>query len=295
VGEACDVLGGLLRDSPRLLDDRALTELAHRLAAVGGGTLRVRVDRERAAFHDVLQRYFTDDGHGDGLPRPELMQLAKSGPQRDESWRGLPWVLPALSPLMAGKRELRGKFEALLTEYEVEARTPLWEREGPGVDREIEALARSPLNWLHYHPLLILMPALDHITCISELGQQSQDATLVAIALELYHRRHGDYPATLDALVPQFLPQVPPDRYDGKPIKYRIVDGRPLLYSVGVDRKDDGGRLPNPRTLKPDAPHRKLQANWGAAQWQPPPPAGQPARERFPYADGDWILWPPVE
>jgi hypothetical protein len=46
----------------------------------------------------------------------------------------------------------------------------------------------------------------------------------------------------LDALVPGFLPAVPFDIMDGKPLRYR-PGGRQayVLYSVGLDGKDDGG------------------------------------------------------
>jgi len=36
----------------------------------------------------------------------------------------------------------------------------------------------------------------------------------------LYHRTPGELPATLDALVPAYLPAVPRDYIDGQPIRY---------------------------------------------------------------------------
>ena len=30
-------------------------------------------------------------------------------------------------------------------------------------------------------------------------------------------------------MTPQYLPAVPLDRYDGKPLKYRIVEGQPMM------------------------------------------------------------------
>jgi hypothetical protein len=66
--------------------------------------------------------------------------------------------------------------------------------------------------------------------------------TLCAIALKRYFLRHGQYPETLAALVPEFLTAVPIDYMDGKPVKYRLnPDGSFTLYSVGEDGKDDGG------------------------------------------------------
>jgi hypothetical protein len=63
-----------------------------------------------------------------------------------------------------------------------------------------------------------------------------------AIALERHRVAQGKYPPTLTALVPTFLSTVPLDPMDHQPLRYRLeADGRYILYSIGVDGKDDGG------------------------------------------------------
>ena len=42
--------------------------------------------------------------------------------------------------------------------------------------------------------------------------------------------------------MPEFLPEVPADPYDGRPLRLKRTDGGLVLYSLGRDRKDDGGR-----------------------------------------------------
>jgi hypothetical protein len=286
---ACRTVGMLLHDHPQLFDDNELTQIAHRLA--GLGDLRVRFASERATVEDYLQRYFTDDGHGDGLGRPELLVRLSVFPGD----RVAPTDWTAISPFMAGRREMHAKFLDYIARYEAEAATPLWQRDPSSVDAELERLRTSPRQWVRYAPVVIFMPLLTRVGPFSEYFAQRRDATLVALALELYHRQHGSWPQSLDELVPQLLPQVPPDRYDGKPIKYRVLDGQPLLYSVGVDRKDDGGRLPAPETATEKT--TPAQLNRLAREWQPQPaPHAQPvAGSQKSPADGDWILWPPVE
>ncbi len=295
---ACDLLGTLLHDHPQLFSPEQLVAIAHRLATVGGGTLRVRFDSERAIFEDMLQRYYTDDGHGDGLPRPDLLGMATmvDGQTRDNSPLGgacAKLLLPAASTVMAGRRDLHAAFRDYIDRSDVEAELPLWERPAQVAHDGLEAMGRSPLAHVRYWPLFILAPALDNAGRIGEYATQTRDATLTALVLELYRRRHGEYPSSLAALTPQWLPKVPPDRYDGQPLKYRLVDGQPLLYSVGVDRKDDGGRLPNVPNVAPDAPNRESRANHLARMWRPPPNPNHPPPEPLP--DGDWILWPPIE
>ncbi|MGA2540056.1 MAG: hypothetical protein ABSG78_00695 [Verrucomicrobiota bacterium] len=66
---------------------------------------------------------------------------------------------------------------------------------------------------------------------------------LIACALERYRLAHNSYPEALDALVPQFLDKIPPDLIGGQPLHYhRTGDGKFLLYSVGWNEKDDGGK-----------------------------------------------------
>jgi hypothetical protein len=67
---------------------------------------------------------------------------------------------------------------------------------------------------------------------------------LTAIALERYRGKHGTYPGSLAQLVPEFLPAVPLDFMDGRPLRYRVTDGGHfILYSVGLDCVDDGGKV----------------------------------------------------
>jgi hypothetical protein len=73
-------------------------------------------------------------------------------------------------------------------------------------------------------------------------AETARRLTVTAIALKRYHFQHGTYPAALNDLVPAFLPAVPSDFMDGKPLRYRLrPDGDFLLYSVGEDGQDDGG------------------------------------------------------
>ena len=66
--------------------------------------------------------------------------------------------------------------------------------------------------------------------------------TVTAIALHRHRLKHGKFPESLGALVPEFLAEVPRDFMDGQPLRYRLdTDGQFRLWSVGEDFKDDGG------------------------------------------------------
>jgi hypothetical protein len=64
---------------------------------------------------------------------------------------------------------------------------------------------------------------------------------VVALAAERYRRDRGHWPASVEELAPAYLSSVPVDPYDLKPLRYRLIDGGAVVYSVGEDRADDGG------------------------------------------------------
>ena len=65
----------------------------------------------------------------------------------------------------------------------------------------------------------------------------------IALAAQRYRLAHGRLPEALDDLTPDFIPSVPLDPFSGEPTRYlRTADGF-VVYSVGADRKDDGGHL----------------------------------------------------
>lgn len=60
------------------------------------------------------------------------------------------------------------------------------------------------------------------------------------IAIARYRLAHnGALPASLGELVPAYLPAIPQDPIDAKPLRYDAARGR--LWSIGMDCKDDGG------------------------------------------------------
>lgn len=59
-----------------------------------------------------------------------------------------------------------------------------------------------------------------------------------SVALAAYEREHGAFPATLEELVPKFLPRIENDPTSGKPL--RFAGGR--IWAFGGDGDDDGGR-----------------------------------------------------
>ena len=75
-------------------------------------------------------------------------------------------------------------------------------------------------------------------------AQGSTDLARVACALERYRLSQGEYPASLDALVPRFMDKLPHDLINGQPLHYRLTDNRQfVLYSVGWANRDEHGKV----------------------------------------------------
>lgn len=66
--------------------------------------------------------------------------------------------------------------------------------------------------------------------------------TQAGLACKIYKNNTGHYPENLEALVPEILAKVPIDPFTGKPLVYKIENGELLIYSLGSNLKDDGGR-----------------------------------------------------
>jgi hypothetical protein len=75
-------------------------------------------------------------------------------------------------------------------------------------------------------------------------------ATQVLIAIKAYQNDNGDYPDSLEQLVPDYLSSVPLDYFDGSSLRYSKEDK--ILYSIGEDLKDDGGSIGDDWKKMPD-------------------------------------------
>jgi len=61
-------------------------------------------------------------------------------------------------------------------------------------------------------------------------------------AVKAYQLETGDFPETLGELVPEYLPEIPMDPFIGEPFKYVRSEDAVVVYAVGFDLKDDGGK-----------------------------------------------------
>ena len=276
---ALDQIELTLRQDPTLIENEDWIALAHRLSGPKVGADLITVDMERLAFQDRLQRSFTDDGSGNGRLTPEGVKYFAwvSPPGRRSTW-----IEAASEPVAGLVVPSRQTLETIYDRFTDRAATNL---KLPMRDADWRAL-QGELNsrgLLDSRRAIGPVPDYRRVQETVERSLGRRDGLLVGIALEVFRREHGKYPESLSDLVPQLLPEIPADRITGDPVRFRIVDSRPLVYSVGADRKDDGGRPARVRNSQGD---RYLAGSQIAAVWGAMPDS---------TPDGDWVLYPTLK
>lgn len=288
-------LGQILLRQPDCLSNDHLRELAHDSAAMHPhAALQPALVGERAWFLDSVQRVYTDDGKGSGivdLPAMSLFMDWIDGdwPQEVRGSRGLARIASPLAVMaMPDRREMVAFGSRFYDRGERLLSQPMWEWLEPENDLGLESDLPDSIQEFRYGLMLMLAPSMTRAAQNKERAVQQQEAMQVAIALELHRRATGHWPQSLDELVPSMLPSVPKDRFTGGPIGYALRDGNPVVYSVGLDRDDDGGRAPV--AMEND------RRNWNADEWISREELAKALREDpESVPDGDWILWPPQD
>ncbi len=301
----CGLIRELMSRSPDAFSDAQLAELMSEVQRLDDATLRLSLEAERWSMLDTVQRCYTDDGSGGGhFVIPQFVYFPGEG-LRYTKWQGsiTGYLWSAASP---GRRAAERVINSAMDHVEADADTPLWERDEPPMDDPLEAMG---LGWrwrLSFVGMSIetLMPATSRPAITSEQAILRRDATLAVIAIEQFRRNARRWPSDIEELVPEYLPSLPIDRFDGQPLRYldRSPE-KPLLYSVGANLLDDGGLVGSDKDGFP--------TNMFAERWVSPAlvrsildgtyvdERDDLDRRRNPIEnllppDADFILWPPL-
>lgn len=164
--------------------------------------------------------------------------------------------------LAAGTLEAnRADIEARLRAAEAAITVEPFER-GAAVDGSVAAPPDAGLS-------MLVTPGWTGCIRSLDLARTRERQLRTVIAIERWRVRHGEYPESLEALVPECARALPIDPYSGRPFGYRRVDpeadllGRPyLLWTVGADGRDDGGN----EHIDPRGPLPFFHAPWSTPE-----------------------------
>jgi hypothetical protein len=121
----------------------------------------------------------------------------------------------------------------------------------------------------------LMLPAIHKVGMAHLKGRSHLGCAVAGLAAERYRLKHGRWPETLEALVPEFLDKVPNDTLAGRSVVLKRLEDGILIYAVGLDRVDDGGHVQRypPQVQGVDIGFRLWNPDQ-RRQPQPKPPAG---------------------
>ncbi|MCA9240255.1 MAG: hypothetical protein KDA37_08650 [Planctomycetales bacterium] len=89
--------------------------------------------------------------------------------------------------------------------------------------------------------LSLLLPAINAANAAQDRRNIYRQLMPVAAALAVYRAGHGEYPDTLQPLMPVLLAEPPTDLFHAASLIYRRTGNGYLLYSLGDNQRDDQG------------------------------------------------------
>ena len=177
------------------------------------------------------------------------------------------------------KQDQQRLIEELFDLIEANYRSPSHLLKKLSASQKIDSMTSTPSMEFGYSPVLTCIPDLSRAYRRQISMDAELNAAMLVVRLAMHYSEQGVYPATLRGLG-RFT-----DPYSGKLLGYKLIGGKPMIYSVGPDRDDDGGRV-----LVDDVGERVW---W--PEFQPLDDLEALTDEELNAIDGDWVLYPMTE
>ena len=194
---------------------------------------------EKLFQYDIIQGIFTDDGNSNGhIPQLELKAMKEDPCQLYQTFvpywtkdRMKEWGRADRKQTVALTEEV---FEFLKNAY---TKTPMQlKKENLDISNTIDEKAGNSIIYMY-------IPALAKIHHIFYENKAFGSAFVTTLAIFSYKNTCHAFPENLEILVPEgYLESLPTDPYSDKPLIYKKAGDSFILYSVGGDFKDDGGK-----------------------------------------------------
>jgi hypothetical protein len=113
----------------------------------------------------------------------------------------------------------------------------------PWPERRVAAEAISASETGGLEPVWLIGLQLDRLVVIFQSAQARGRCAVAAIAAERFRLRYGRWPDSLAALVPEFLPAVATDPFDGQALRYKKLADGSVIYSIGPGPMEVSGKV----------------------------------------------------
>ncbi len=259
-----DIVGGYEIDSTILADFQRDFE-----QIIADENFTISLKAKRLFMYDEIQRCFTSDRIGKGhLYLPRFRKIS----DMSSNYEGAgvdPFILDLVYsvPFLFGHPNKEETLNSVNEFYDyceqLSLKTAVQRHaESDAIDDKFKELLGGNIF------LGTLVPAVRRVIEIGNRLPVDVGAALTMIAIFRYNGDTGLYPQNLNQLVSAgYLKQLPIDSYSDKPLVYKKTEDNFILYSIGPDFKDDGGK----------------------------PSRDRKGRVRLWVGEGDVVFWPQPE
>jgi hypothetical protein len=192
---------------------------------------------ERAGMDGVMEE-IEAIGQQSGQSWKQLRSLVRAGPEPGAREAAMESLLPGRL------KHNRAAALEFLTRYIEILKRPVDEQ------RPLLAELEEAVDGLPYFARL-LVPAVLKLTKSHHRSRAEMRCAAAALAVERFRQERGRWPAAVAELVPQYLPEILNDPFDGQPLRLGRFDQGIVIYSVGPDGEDDSGNLDRRNPLAP--------------------------------------------
>lgn len=254
---------------PSIFTDAQLKRLQMAMYLVPPALERPDFRTERLMFEDAVQRFYTDDGHGDGRFAPQWKQMetiafmeSVSGEKIYDKKVGVinqfdlfasflsqPFAFYAI----AGRKEALDHYDASMKRLIGDPSDSLSDAVKAMAIADKEYVESINAHGARYFLEGILMPDFSKFMHLWKLDQARRDACAAAIAAELYHRANKKWPESAADLAPLCDGKAPQDPWNGKPIMMETDANGFRMWSVGKNGVDDHGDLAQSKKSSDDS------------------------------------------
>ncbi len=245
--------------------DQALLELAHltraQVASMRGDLEKLppladvveRIDvGERFMFLDVVSMMAREglDGlselTGDRQQKTWIKSVTSAAAKATIDWDeplriGNAWydrMVDAMrQPTRAKRKEALDKIDGDLNKLMAEAKD--WKSLALSALRNPRKAVSERIGYVF---VALLLPAISAVANADDRETMRFELTKLALALAEYNVDHGSYPPTLADLTPKYFAKIPQDIFSVDDLHYTQQGDGYLLYSVGPNGVDDGGK-----------------------------------------------------
>jgi hypothetical protein len=250
---------GALEWKPQVFSDDQLRRMQRALRSVPASLERLDLSAERLMFEDAVQRFYSDDGNGDGWFVPGrgqigVMESIRSvsagspgqGGQRLAALAFVPVLRPVGAMLVAGRKDTLSHYAAFTAEVEAASGGSPREvltRMAP-LDARQYMQSSGARQRARYFLESLLVPAFGQAAINFALDRASRASACAAIAAELFHRANKRWPTSAAELASFNGGTEPADPWGDAPIRMAEDKQGFRMWSIGRDGKDDGGVVP---------------------------------------------------